>query len=70
MKLVREFDSALQEECQIRHVLKVMAVGDDETWASAKSSVLGFQDKVPEYSAYHSIIERDQVPEVRSKFML
>ncbi|KAL5607014.1 hypothetical protein FOBRF1_007511 [Fusarium oxysporum] len=63
MKLVREFDSALQEECQIRDVLKVMAVGDDETWASAKSSVLGFQDKVPEHSAYHRIIERDQVPE-------
>ncbi|KAF5577074.1 FAD dependent oxidoreductase superfamily [Fusarium pseudoanthophilum] len=63
MRLVREFDPALQEECQIRDVLKVMAVGDDETWASAKSSVLGFQDKVPEYSSYHSIIERDQVPE-------
>ncbi|KAF5667743.1 FAD dependent oxidoreductase superfamily [Fusarium denticulatum] len=63
MRLAREFDPALQEECQIRVVLKVMAVGDDETWASAKSSVLGFQDKVPEYSAYHSIIERDQVPE-------
>ncbi|KAF5252036.1 hypothetical protein FANTH_2990 [Fusarium anthophilum] len=63
MRLVREFDSALQEECEIRDVLKVMAVGDDETWASAKSSVLGFQDKVPEYGAYHSIIERDQVPE-------
>nr|RBQ90138.1 hypothetical protein FVER53263_20621 [Fusarium verticillioides] len=63
MKLVREFDPALQEECQIRDVLKVMAVGDDETWASAKSSVLSFQDKVPEYNAYHSIIERDQVPE-------
>ncbi|KAF5619941.1 FAD dependent oxidoreductase superfamily [Fusarium sp. NRRL 25303] len=62
MRLVREFDPALQEECQIRDVLKVMAVGDDETWSSAKSSVLGFQDKVPEYSAYHRIIERDQVP--------
>ncbi|KAG5743097.1 hypothetical protein H9Q70_014189 [Fusarium xylarioides] len=63
MKLVREFDPALQKECQIRDVLKVMAVGDDETWASAKSSVLGFQEKVPQYSAYHSIVERDQVPE-------
>lgn len=70
MRLVREFDPALQEECQIRDVLKVMAVGDDETWASAKSSVLGFQDKVPEYSSYHSVIERDQVPEVCSKLKL
>lgn len=70
MRLVREFDPALQEECQIRDVLKVMAVGDDETWASAKSSVLGFQDKVPEYSTYHRIIERDQVPKVCSNLRL
>ncbi|KAF4334208.1 FAD dependent oxidoreductase superfamily [Fusarium beomiforme] len=63
MKLVGALDPALQEECQIRDVLKVMAVGDEETWASAKNSVLSFQDNVPEHSNYHRIIERDQVPE-------
>ncbi|KAF9766912.1 hypothetical protein IL306_000581 [Fusarium sp. DS 682] len=70
MKLVRGLDPALQNECQIRDVLKVMAVGDEETWASAKNSVLGFQDNVPEHSTYHSIIERDQVPEVRAKLIV
>ncbi|KAM5349542.1 hypothetical protein ACJ41O_006047 [Fusarium nematophilum] len=63
MKMVREMDEKLQEECEIRDVLKVMAVGDDETWAAAKGSVLDFQKAVPEYGAYHRIIERDEVPE-------
>ncbi|KAK1622866.1 FAD dependent oxidoreductase-domain-containing protein [Colletotrichum phormii] len=52
-----------QERCQIRAVLKVMAVGDEETWAAAKSSVLEFQGAVPEHSAYHRVIERGDVPE-------
>jgi len=64
MKMVREMDPALQEECQIRDVLKVMAVGDEETWAAAKKSVLDFQSAVPEYGSYHRIVEKESVPEV------
>lgn len=64
MKMVREMDVDVQEECQIRDVLKVMAVGDAETWAAAKSSVLNFQNDVPEHAKYHRIIEKDDVPEV------
>ncbi|KAK7415671.1 hypothetical protein QQX98_005703 [Neonectria punicea] len=63
MDMVREMDQSLQTECQIRDVLKVMAVGDDETWATAKRSVLEFQKAVPEYSNYHRIIEKEGVPE-------
>lgn len=65
MRMVRGMDPKLQEDCQIRDVLKVMAVGDDETWAAAKQSVLDFQRAVPEYSSYHRIIERDDIPEVK-----
>lgn len=64
MKMVRGLDPELQEACQIRDVLKVMSVGDDETWAAAKQSVLDFQREVPEYSSYHRIIEREDVAEV------
>lgn len=64
MKMVRGMDPELQEECQIRNVLKVMAVGDDETWAAAKQSVLDFQQAVPEYSSYHRIVEKEDIPEV------
>lgn len=63
MKMVRDMDQAAQEDCQIRDVEKVMAVGDDETWAAAKSSVLDFQKAVPEYSTYHRIIEKEDVSE-------
>ncbi|KAF9878888.1 FAD dependent oxidoreductase [Colletotrichum karsti] len=63
MKMVREMDQDLQDECQIRDVLKVMAVGDEETWAAAKSSVLDFQKAVPEHQNYHRIIEKENVPE-------
>ncbi|KFA71633.1 hypothetical protein S40288_03674 [Stachybotrys chartarum IBT 40288] len=63
MKMVREMDVDVQEECQIRDVLKVMAVGDEDTWAAAKSSVLNFQNDVPEHAKYHRIIEKDDVPE-------
>ncbi|KAM0327048.1 hypothetical protein ACHAQA_006171 [Verticillium albo-atrum] len=63
MNMVGEMDPALQDECQIRNVLKVMAVGDEETWAAAKSSVLGFQASVPEHSKYHRIVDRENVPE-------
>ncbi|KAK1709508.1 uncharacterized protein CLUP02_04847 [Colletotrichum lupini] len=63
MRMVRDMDPETQERCQIRDVLKVMAVGDDETWVAAKSSVLGFKKAVPEHSQYHRIIERDDVPE-------
>ncbi|KAH8685041.1 FAD dependent oxidoreductase-domain-containing protein [Ilyonectria robusta] len=64
MKMVREMDQELQTECQIRDVIKVMAVGDDETWGPAKASVLDFQKAVPEHSSYHRIIEKDKVPEM------
>lgn len=64
MRMVREMDPALQEECQIRDVLKVMAVGDEETWAAARSSVLDFQKAVPEYASYHRIVDSESVPEV------
>lgn len=67
MKMVREMDRDLQTECQIRDVIKVMAVGDDETWGLAKASVLDFQKAVPEHSSYHRIIEKDRVPEVCKK---
>ncbi|KAL0941290.1 FAD dependent oxidoreductase superfamily protein [Colletotrichum truncatum] len=63
MKMVREMDLDLQEQCEIRNVRKVMAVGDEETWAAAKSSVLDFQKAVPEHKSYHRIIEKDDVPE-------
>lgn len=66
MKLVRGMDPTIQEECQIRDVLKVMAVGDEETWATAKESVLAFQHAVPEYSSYHRIVEKEHIPEVRA----
>jgi glycine/D-amino acid oxidase-like deaminating enzyme len=64
MKMVREMSSEVQEACQIRDVLKVMAVADEETWATAKRSVLNFQSAVPERSKYHRIIKKDDVPEV------
>ncbi|EXF84058.1 hypothetical protein CFIO01_04918 [Colletotrichum fioriniae PJ7] len=63
MKMVRDMAPEIQERCQIRDVLKVMAVGDEETWAAAKSSVLGFQKAVPEHSQYHRLIEKEDVPE-------
>lgn len=64
MKMVRGLDPQLQEDCQIRDVLKVMIVADEETWAAAKQSVLEFQKEVPEYSSYHRIVEREHVAEV------
>lgn len=64
MKMVRGMDRELQDECQIRDVLKVMAVRGEEAWAAAKGSVLDFQRAVPEYATYHRIIEKSDVPEV------
>ncbi|KAJ4995124.1 Gamma-glutamylputrescine oxidoreductase [Colletotrichum sp. SAR 10_66] len=63
MEMVKEMDQELQEACQIRDVLKVMAVGDEETWKAAKQSVLDFQQAVPEHQSYHRIIQKDDVPE-------
>ncbi|KAK1691108.1 FAD dependent oxidoreductase-domain-containing protein [Colletotrichum godetiae] len=63
MEMVMAMDAEAQERCQIRDVLKVMAVGDEETWTAAKRSVLEFQRAVPEHSEYHRIIESDDVPE-------
>jgi glycine/D-amino acid oxidase-like deaminating enzyme len=68
MKMVRGMDAELQDRCQIRNVLKVMAVEDEETWAAARQSVLDFQRAVPEYSSYHRIVEREDIAEV--SFML
>lgn len=65
MDMVKAMDKDVQEECQIRDVRKVMAVGDDETWAAARNSVLAFQKNVPECSTYHRIVDADEVPEVR-----
>jgi glycine/D-amino acid oxidase-like deaminating enzyme len=62
--MVKAMDKDAQEDCQIRDVRKVMAVGDDETWLGARNSVLDFQKNVPEYSTYHRIVEADDVPEV------
>lgn len=64
MDMVKAMDKEVQEDCQIRDVRKVMAVGDDETWAAARNSVLAFQKNVPECSAYHRIVDADEVPEV------
>ncbi|KIL85437.1 fad dependent oxidoreductase superfamily protein [Fusarium avenaceum] len=63
LNLALSMDPALREECQIRRLLKVMAVGDEETWRSVKRSVLDFQEAVPEYSTYHRIIEKEHVVE-------
>ncbi|KAI8256033.1 Gamma-glutamylputrescine oxidoreductase [Colletotrichum sp. SAR 10_77] len=63
MEMVKEMEPELQEACQIRDVLKVMAVGDEETWKAAKQSVLDFQQAVPEHQSYHRIIQKDDVPE-------
>ncbi|KAK2735553.1 FAD dependent oxidoreductase superfamily protein [Colletotrichum kahawae] len=63
MEMVKEMDQELQEACQIRDVLKVMAVGDEETWKAAKQSVLDFQQAVPEHQSYHRIIRKEDVPE-------
>ncbi|KAI9155635.1 Gamma-glutamylputrescine oxidoreductase [Paramyrothecium foliicola] len=62
MKMVKEMGTAVQEECQLRDVLKVMAVENADMWAAAKSSVLDFQENVQEYSNYHRIIEKEDVP--------
>lgn len=67
LNLALSMDSALREECQIRKVLKVMAVGDEQTWKSVKKSVLDFQEAVPEYSTYHRIIEKEHIVEVNSQ---
>jgi glycine/D-amino acid oxidase-like deaminating enzyme len=64
MKMVRKMDKEFQDHCQLRDVLKVMAVGDEETWANATSSVLNFQKNVTEHNEYHSIVEKHAVPEV------
>ncbi|RFN53481.1 FAD dependent oxidoreductase superfamily protein [Fusarium flagelliforme] len=63
MDMVKAMDKEVQENCQIRDVRKVMAVGDDETWAAARNSVLAFQKNVPECSTYHRIVEAEDVPE-------
>ncbi|KAI8288561.1 hypothetical protein K4K60_010792 [Colletotrichum sp. SAR11_57] len=63
MEMVKEMEPELQEACQIRDVLKVMAVGDEETWKAARQSVLDFQQAVPEHQSYHRIIQKDDVPE-------
>ncbi|EQB43931.1 FAD dependent oxidoreductase [Colletotrichum gloeosporioides Cg-14] len=63
MEMVKEMVPGLQEACQIRNVLKVMAVGDEETWKAAQQSVLDFQKAVPEYQSYHRIIQKEDVPE-------
>ncbi|KAF4822791.1 Gamma-glutamylputrescine oxidoreductase [Colletotrichum tropicale] len=63
MEMVKEMELELQEACQIRDVLKVMAVGDEETWKAAKQSVLDFQQAVSEHQSYHRIIQKDEVPE-------
>ncbi|CAG9957029.1 unnamed protein product [Clonostachys rosea f. rosea IK726] len=63
MKMVRKMDKEFQDHCQLRDVLKVMAVGDEETWANATSSVLNFQKNVTEHNEYHSIVEKHAVPE-------
>lgn len=65
MDMVKAMDEEVQEDCQIRDVRKVMAVGDDETWVAARKSVLAFQKNVPECSTYHRIVDADEVPEVR-----
>lgn len=70
MKMVRDMDQAVQEDCQIRDVRKVMAVGDDETWVEAKSSVLDFQKAVPEYSTYHRIVEKEDLPEASQQHLI
>lgn len=67
LNLALSMDPAAQEDCQVRKVLKVMAVGDEETWKSVKKSVLDFQEAVPEYRTYHTIIEKDHVIEVYSQ---
>lgn len=64
MKMVRGMDQEFQDHCQLRDVLKVMAVGDEETWADATRSVLSFQKNVTEYNKYHTIVEKQAVPEV------
>ncbi|KAF2010483.1 FAD dependent oxidoreductase [Aaosphaeria arxii CBS 175.79] len=63
MKLVREMDPKLQEECQMRDVLKVMAVFDEDLWKEVEESVRAFQRGVPEHRTFHRIIERNDVPE-------
>ncbi|VUC22939.1 unnamed protein product [Clonostachys rosea] len=63
MKMVREMDQEFQDHCQLRDVLKVMAVGDEQTWANATRSVLDFQKNVSEHSKYHTIVEKHAVPE-------
>lgn len=64
MKMVREMDQDFQDHCQIRDVLKVMAVGDEQTWRNAARSVRAFQKNVPEHAHYHRIIEKENVPKV------
>ncbi|GKU22046.1 fad dependent oxidoreductase superfamily protein [Fusarium langsethiae] len=61
--MVKAMDKKVQDDCQIRDVRKVMAVGDGETWAAARNSVLDFQRNVPECSTYHDIVNADDVPE-------
>ncbi|CEI61366.1 hypothetical protein FVEN_g5920 [Fusarium venenatum] len=61
--MVKAMDKAVQDDCQIRDVRKVMAVGDDETWTAARNSVLAFQRNVPECEGYHRIVDADEVPE-------
>ncbi|RGP71871.1 FAD dependent oxidoreductase superfamily [Fusarium sporotrichioides] len=38
INMVKAMDQEVQDDCQIRDVRKVMAVGDDETWAAARNS--------------------------------
>ncbi|KAL3601114.1 hypothetical protein FPOAC2_05368 [Fusarium poae] len=63
INMVKAMDKEVQDDCQIRDVRKVMAVGDDETWTAARNSVLAFQRHVPERSSYHCIVDADDVSE-------
>jgi hypothetical protein len=66
MSMVKEMDPKLQKECQIRNILKVMAVVDESLWEGVKESVLAFQHNVPEHKSLHRIIEKENVEKVRS----
>ncbi|KAF2649444.1 FAD dependent oxidoreductase [Lophiostoma macrostomum CBS 122681] len=61
LSMIRGLDKDVQEQSQVREVVKVMAALDEGLWKDAVASLKAFQAAVPEYKSYHTIVEADEV---------
>ncbi|KAF5556460.1 FAD dependent oxidoreductase superfamily [Fusarium phyllophilum] len=59
MNMLDELDPELRESSEIRHVHKVMVVGDEETWKASKESLNSFREAIPSHQSIHHVTEQD-----------